>query len=75
MICLIFYVGRILSFHLFVYESFFFCFVFLKVPDYYDIIKKPIALNIIREKVNKCEYKLACKYYLLKEVMRPVFSL
>lgn len=34
---------------------------FFQVPDYYDIIKKPIALNIIREKVNKCEYKLACK--------------
>ncbi|XP_061467616.1 bromodomain adjacent to zinc finger domain protein 1A isoform X2 [Rhineura floridana] len=31
----------------------------IQVPDYYDIIKKPIALNIIREKVNKCEYKLA----------------
>lgn len=35
--------------------------IILQVPDYYDIIKKPIALNIIREKVNKCEYKLACK--------------
>ncbi|EDL36738.1 mCG126024, partial [Mus musculus] len=33
----------------------------IQVPDYYDIIKKPIALNIIREKVNKCEYKLACE--------------
>ncbi|OXB83932.1 UNVERIFIED_CONTAM: hypothetical protein H355_009416 [Colinus virginianus] len=32
------------------------------VPDYYDIIKKPIALNIIREKVNKCEYKLASEF-------------
>lgn len=72
MICLIFYIGRILSFHLLVYESFFF---FFKVPDYYDIIKKPIALNIIREKVNKCEYKLACKYSFLKEVMNPVLSL
>ncbi|XP_037589081.1 bromodomain adjacent to zinc finger domain protein 1A [Cebus imitator] len=34
----------------------------LQVPDYYDIIKKPIALNIIREKVNKCEYKLASEF-------------
>ncbi|NWQ64323.1 BAZ1A protein, partial [Neopipo cinnamomea] len=34
----------------------------LTVPDYYDIIKKPIALNIIREKVNKCEYKLASEF-------------
>ncbi|XP_067390237.1 bromodomain adjacent to zinc finger domain protein 1A isoform X2 [Emydura macquarii macquarii] len=34
----------------------------VQVPDYYDIIKKPIALNIIREKVNKCEYKLASEF-------------
>ncbi|XP_062432001.1 bromodomain adjacent to zinc finger domain protein 1A isoform X2 [Rhea pennata] len=34
----------------------------IQVPDYYDIIKKPIALNIIREKVNKCEYKLASEF-------------
>lgn len=54
-------------------HSFFFFFL-LKVPDYYDIIKKPIALNIIREKVNKCEYKYACKYYLLKEVKNHVLS-
>nr|XP_014340066.1 PREDICTED: bromodomain adjacent to zinc finger domain protein 1A [Latimeria chalumnae] len=33
-----------------------------QVPDYYDIIKNPIALNIIREKVNNCEYKLASKF-------------
>ncbi|XP_048340741.1 bromodomain adjacent to zinc finger domain protein 1A isoform X1 [Sphaerodactylus townsendi] len=34
----------------------------IQVPDYYDIIKKPIALNIIREKVNKCEYKLSSEF-------------
>ncbi|KAF6128958.1 bromodomain adjacent to zinc finger domain 1A [Phyllostomus discolor] len=34
----------------------------IQVPDYYDIIKKPIALNIIREKVNKCEYKFASEF-------------
>ncbi|XP_058255487.1 bromodomain adjacent to zinc finger domain protein 1A isoform X2 [Hemibagrus wyckioides] len=33
-----------------------------QVPDYYDIIKKPIALSIIREKVNNCEYKTASEY-------------
>ncbi|KAG9481091.1 hypothetical protein GDO78_010372 [Eleutherodactylus coqui] len=33
----------------------------IQVPDYFDIIKRPIALNIIREKVNKCEYNSACK--------------
>lgn len=40
-------------------------FIILQVPDYYDIIKKPIALNIIREKVNKCEYKLACEWFII----------
>nr|XP_033807234.1 bromodomain adjacent to zinc finger domain protein 1A [Geotrypetes seraphini]XP_033807235.1 bromodomain adjacent to zinc finger domain protein 1A [Geotrypetes seraphini]XP_033807236.1 bromodomain adjacent to zinc finger domain protein 1A [Geotrypetes seraphini] len=34
----------------------------LQVPDYYDIVKHPIALNVIREKVNKCEYKLASEF-------------
>lgn len=34
----------------------------VQVPDYYDIIKRPIALNIIREKVNKCEYKIASEF-------------
>ena len=29
----------------------------LKLPDYYEIIQRPIALSIIREKVNNCEYK------------------
>lgn len=29
------------------------------MPDYYDIIKKPIALSTIREKVNNCEYQTA----------------
>lgn len=33
-----------------------------QVPDYYDIIKKPIALSIIREKVNNCEYKTASEF-------------
>ncbi|XP_057716248.1 bromodomain adjacent to zinc finger domain protein 1A isoform X2 [Corythoichthys intestinalis] len=27
-----------------------------QVPDYYDIITKPIALSTIREKVNNCQY-------------------
>ncbi|XP_040925176.1 bromodomain adjacent to zinc finger domain protein 1A isoform X2 [Betta splendens] len=30
-----------------------------QVPDYFDIIKKPIALSTIREKVNNCEYQTA----------------
>ncbi|KAM4013616.1 bromodomain adjacent to zinc finger domain protein 1A isoform 1-T2 [Anomaloglossus baeobatrachus] len=34
----------------------------IQVPDYFDIIKRPIALNIIREKVNKCEYKSASEF-------------
>nr|DBA14261.1 TPA: hypothetical protein GDO54_005255 [Pyxicephalus adspersus] len=33
-----------------------------QVPDYFEIIKKPIALNIIREKVNKCEYNSAIEF-------------
>ncbi|XP_068194790.1 bromodomain adjacent to zinc finger domain protein 1A [Antennarius striatus] len=33
-----------------------------QVPDYYDIIKKPIALSTIREKVNNCEYQTASDY-------------
>ncbi|XP_070776176.1 bromodomain adjacent to zinc finger domain protein 1A [Enoplosus armatus] len=33
-----------------------------QVPDYYDIIKKPIALSTIREKVNNCEYQTAGEY-------------
>uniref|UniRef100_A0A674BIZ7 Bromodomain adjacent to zinc finger domain protein 1A n=1 Tax=Salmo trutta TaxID=8032 RepID=A0A674BIZ7_SALTR len=32
-----------------------------QVPDYFDIIKKPIALSTIREKVNNCAYKTASK--------------
>lgn len=27
-----------------------------QVPDYYDIISKPMALSTIREKVNNCQY-------------------
>ncbi|XP_075048799.1 bromodomain adjacent to zinc finger domain protein 1A isoform X2 [Mixophyes fleayi] len=34
----------------------------IQVPDYFDIIQRPIALNIIREKVNKCEYKSASEF-------------
>ncbi|KAM9465864.1 bromodomain adjacent to zinc finger domain protein 1A isoform 1-T3 [Clarias gariepinus] len=33
-----------------------------QVPDYYDIIKKPIALSIIREKVNNCDYQTPLEY-------------
>ncbi|XP_073465240.1 bromodomain adjacent to zinc finger domain protein 1A [Aquarana catesbeiana] len=33
-----------------------------QVPDYFDVIQKPIALNIIREKVNKCEYSSATEF-------------
>ncbi|XP_060790357.1 bromodomain adjacent to zinc finger domain protein 1A isoform X3 [Neoarius graeffei] len=33
-----------------------------QVPDYYDIITKPIALSIIRERVNNCEYQTASEY-------------
>ncbi|XP_041122290.1 bromodomain adjacent to zinc finger domain protein 1A-like [Polyodon spathula] len=33
-----------------------------QVPDYYDVIQKPIALNIIREKVNSCEYSMASDF-------------
>ncbi|XP_060735647.1 bromodomain adjacent to zinc finger domain protein 1A isoform X2 [Tachysurus vachellii] len=40
-----------------------------QVPDYYDIIKKPIALSIIREKVNNCEYKTASEYINDVELM------
>uniref|UniRef100_A0A8C5WYW1 Bromodomain adjacent to zinc finger domain protein 1A n=2 Tax=Laticauda laticaudata TaxID=8630 RepID=A0A8C5WYW1_LATLA len=41
----------------------------IQVPDYYDIIKKPVALNIIREKVNKCEYKVASEFIEDVELM------
>jgi chromatin structure-remodeling complex subunit RSC1/2 len=27
------------------------------VPDYYDIIKEPMALSIIKQRINKREYK------------------
>ncbi|KAF7641589.1 hypothetical protein LDENG_00276740 [Lucifuga dentata] len=33
-----------------------------QVPDYYDIIRKPMALSIIREKLNNCEYQTAVDY-------------
>ncbi|XP_060685033.1 bromodomain adjacent to zinc finger domain protein 1A isoform X1 [Hemiscyllium ocellatum] len=33
-----------------------------QVTDYYDIIKKPVALNIIREKLNRCEYNFASDF-------------
>ncbi|KAL0968967.1 hypothetical protein UPYG_G00220600 [Umbra pygmaea] len=40
-----------------------------QVPDYYDIIKRPIALSTIREKVNNCEYKTATEYMEDVELM------
>ncbi|XP_071354679.1 bromodomain adjacent to zinc finger domain protein 1A isoform X2 [Trachinotus anak] len=40
-----------------------------QVPDYYDIIKKPIALSTIREKVNNCEYQTAGEYVADVELM------
>ncbi|XP_069049136.1 bromodomain adjacent to zinc finger domain protein 1A [Lepisosteus oculatus] len=40
-----------------------------QVPDYYDIIRKPIALNVIREKVNNCEYKTASEFIEDVELM------
>lgn len=33
-----------------------------QVPDYYDIIKRPIALSTIREKVNNCDYQTAGEF-------------
>lgn len=27
------------------------------VPDYYDVIKEPMALSILKQKINKREYK------------------
>ncbi|XP_062906195.1 bromodomain adjacent to zinc finger domain protein 1A [Mobula hypostoma] len=33
-----------------------------QVTDYYDIIKNPVALNIIREKLNRCEYNFASDF-------------
>lgn len=27
------------------------------VPDYYDIIKEPMALSILKQRINKREYK------------------
>ncbi|XP_069807471.1 bromodomain adjacent to zinc finger domain protein 1A [Dendropsophus ebraccatus] len=41
----------------------------IQVPDYFEIIKRPIALNIIREKVNKCEYKSASEFMADVELM------
>ncbi|XP_012735154.2 bromodomain adjacent to zinc finger domain protein 1A isoform X1 [Fundulus heteroclitus] len=40
-----------------------------QVPDYYDIITKPIALSTIREKVNNCEYQTAGEYISDVELM------
>ncbi|XP_059907334.1 bromodomain adjacent to zinc finger domain protein 1A isoform X2 [Gadus macrocephalus] len=33
-----------------------------QLPDYYEIIQRPIALSIIREKVNNCDYKTSAQY-------------
>ncbi|KAM8921713.1 bromodomain adjacent to zinc finger domain protein 1A isoform 5-T5 [Pelodytes ibericus] len=41
----------------------------IQVPDYFDIIQRPIALNLIREKVNKCEYKSASEFVEDVELM------
>ncbi|XP_069391303.1 bromodomain adjacent to zinc finger domain protein 1A isoform X2 [Paralichthys olivaceus] len=40
-----------------------------QVPDYYDIIKKPIALSTIRERVNNCEYQAAGDFISDVELM------
>lgn len=40
-----------------------------QVPDYYDIIQKPIALSTIREKVNNCEYQSAADFVSDVELM------
>ncbi|XP_057200639.1 bromodomain adjacent to zinc finger domain protein 1A isoform X3 [Triplophysa rosa] len=40
-----------------------------QVPDYYDIIKKPIALSTIREKVNNCEFQSAAEFIADVELM------
>uniref|UniRef100_UPI00358F9370 bromodomain adjacent to zinc finger domain protein 1A-like n=1 Tax=Myxine glutinosa TaxID=7769 RepID=UPI00358F9370 len=39
------------------------------VPDYYDIIKQPIALNMIREKLNSCHYQSASEFVRDIELM------
>lgn len=33
-----------------------------QIPDYYEVIQRPIALSTIREKVNNCEYKTSGQY-------------
>ncbi|KAK5887072.1 hypothetical protein CesoFtcFv8_018043 [Champsocephalus esox] len=40
-----------------------------QVPDYYDIVKSPIALSTIREKVNTCEYQTAGEFVTDMELM------
>ncbi|CAL9686700.1 unnamed protein product [Knipowitschia caucasica] len=40
-----------------------------QVPDYYDIVKRPIALSIIREKVNNCQYQSTAEYMADVELM------
>ncbi|XP_076013145.1 bromodomain adjacent to zinc finger domain protein 1A [Genypterus blacodes] len=40
-----------------------------QVPDYYDIIEKPMALSTIREKVNNCDYQTAVDYISDVELM------
>uniref|UniRef100_A0A3P9JXH2 Bromodomain adjacent to zinc finger domain protein 1A n=1 Tax=Oryzias latipes TaxID=8090 RepID=A0A3P9JXH2_ORYLA len=40
-----------------------------QVPDYYDIIKKPIALSTIREKVNNCQYQSTGEFICDVELM------
>ncbi|XP_039597065.1 bromodomain adjacent to zinc finger domain protein 1A [Polypterus senegalus] len=40
-----------------------------QVPDYYDIIHKPIALSVIREKMNSCKYSTAAEFVEDVELM------
>lgn len=32
------------------------------VPDYYDVIKEPMALSILKQKINKREYKTFAQF-------------
>lgn len=46
------------------------------VPDYYDIIKEPMALSILKQKINKREYKNFAEFVrdcaLVSETAAPV---
>lgn len=55
------------------------------VPDYYEVIQEPMALSILKAKINKREYKkfsefvrdcaLVCNLYSLFETAMDVFGL